>query len=257
MMPFWKYHGLGNDFVVLQDTAPDSNLASRLCDRHFGVGADGVLFVSFEGPHARMIIVNQDGSRPQMCGNGIRCVARFLAENHQAGDTVDIQTDAGTKTCQINRLDWTVRVNMGPARRDGHIDYEGHRWMAVNMGNPHVVTFLDDMPDLAEIDRIGTLANLDRSTFPEGVNLEFVVVRGDFLEVVVFERGVGRTLACGTGACAAAVAAFDQDVLQAPARVRLPGGILTIEQDPRTIWMTGGATLVYQGALSPDWFGLP
>lgn len=255
--PFWKYHGLGNDFVVVEDLAAHSALAQRLCDRHFGVGADGVLFVDPSVNPPRMIIVNQDGSRPQMCGNGIRCVARFLVEHHGFSDVVDIESDAGIKTCHVDRNRWSVRVNMGAARRDADLVYENFRWHSVNMGNPHVVTFVEEMPDLASIDRIGALANNDRQTFPEGVNLEFVRVHADGLEVVVYERGVGRTLACGTGACAAAVAAADHDLKTLPVSVRLPGGSLTIEQELGTVWMTGGATLVYQGALCSDWLGQP
>jgi len=123
----------------------------------------------------------------------------------------------------------------------------------VNMGNPHALRFFDQVPTLESIDALGAAANSDKEVFPEGINLEFVALENGQLKVVVYERGVGRTMACGTGACAVAVGAWRNGrIPEGPVDVELPGGTLTIEDRDGIIWMTGGATLVYQGALSSE-----
>ncbi len=255
---FQKLHGLGNDFIVLNRpfVPADIDFSPRLCDRHFGVGADGVLFLetgASDAYDARLIIINQDGTRPQMCGNGVRCVARFLVETLNFPNTLRILTDAGIRTCVVDPIQWQVAVDMGIARLDGVTEFSGLEWDVVNMGNPHALCFFDEMPTLDRIDTLGAAANLDKSVFPEGINLEFVVLQNETLQVIVYERGVGRTMACGTGACAVAVSAWQCGRIPAgPANVKLPGGTLKIDDRDGIIWMTGGATLVYQGALSSE-----
>lgn len=274
--PFLKYHGLGNDFVVVEAHRwPDApELARRICDRHRGVGADGLLVVDADGQshsaddpsdaHAGMIIYNRDGSRPQMCGNGIRCVARYLLEEGRAagdGELV-IASDAGPRRCRLvdkRRGVWRIEVDMGEASVESDsasIEAAGFSADAtrVDMGNPHAVVFA--VPALSVIDRVGEALNDAHPDFEEGVNVEFVEVTGDqTIRVVVYERGVGRTLACGTGACAAAAAAVERGVcrLDEPVEVELPGGALRIAFDGRRVWMTGPVERVFSGRLSPDW----
>ena len=219
-----------------------------------GITADGVLFVDTQTTPPTLVILNQDGSRPQMCGNGVRCVARYLTDVHGQERSLKILTDAGVRSCEVLE-DGSVEVDMGAARLDGQLEYAGQSWSLVNMGNPHAVCFLNQMPEVAEIDAVGARANLDRSAFPEGINLEYARIRGGHIDVIVFERGVGRTMACGTGACATAAAAWnDALVPNTPITVNLPGGPLRIAERNGTVWMTGDANLVYQGVLDPSVF---
>lgn len=265
---FYKYHGLGNDFVVVERETEtfDTDRVRALCDRHRGVGADGVLVVSpASGADAAgtMTLYNRDGTRPEMCGNGIRCVARHLAEQEGkagADDRLVVETDAGPRTCRIiSREDpgWRVEVDMGVASvdRDG-FDFEAsgraRQFVAADMGNPHAVTFGPAREEV--VDAFGALLNSDAiEAFPQGVNVEFVDVRGPAeLEVVVYERGVGRTRACGTGACAAAAVSWERAEITPGARtdVHLPGGVLQVRRsDDGTIWMTGPAVAVFEGTV--------
>lgn len=265
-----KLHGLGNDFILIAESDAPAlpALAPALCDRHLGVGADGVIVWSFlqgaSGADARMVIYNQDGSRPQMCGNGIRCLAALL--NQLTGQrTWRILTDAGLRTCHVSAEDeglWSVRVQMGApvlgtARLDAAETFDGapEAWTTVSMGNPHVVAFAQ--PDLETIDALGARLNGGHAAFPEGVNVELVRTTSPTRhEVVVYERGVGRTQACGTGACAVAAAAWATGASPdgQAVEVVLPGGPLMIERDASgEIWMTGPAELVFTGALRLDW----
>ncbi len=269
MQRFFKYHALGNDFVVLDRRAggPDLSPAEAIawCDRHFGVGADGVLVILAEpGTDGRMVVHNADGSVAEMCGNGIRCVVKFLAE-HGSGrpEALSVATGAGTLR---NALEWeggklkSVTVQMGPAKlADRNLpqgpggrfydqDVGGVVGTAVSMGNPHLV-LLDTPPERAP--ELG--GKLERHPlFPERTNVEFCAPRAKGgLTVRVWERGVGLTLACGTGACAAVAAhalhgrvPFEQWV-----PVELPGGLLEIQvkKDLSQVLLRGPATLVYEG----------
>ncbi len=267
---FFKYHGLGNDFVVLDRRQSgldiDPETSRRLCDRHFGIGADGVLTIlPAEGLDGRMVVHNADGSIAEMCGNGLRCVVKYLGD-HAASrpQTLTIATGAGTLPCT---LEWgadgveRVTVAMGPARLEAPIlpaggpfvaqPVEGYAATAVSMGNPHLV-LLDAPHALA-----GTLGpRLERDArFPERTNVEFVQPRyGGGLDVVVWERGVGLTLACGTGACAALVASalagrsqFDEWT-----PVQLPGGMLELKvaSDRSQVWLKGPVRFVFAGQLT-------
>jgi diaminopimelate epimerase len=266
---FFKYHGLGNDFVVLdrRQTAQDvdAELTRRLCDRHFGIGADGVLTILPEaGAAGRMVVHNADGSIAQMCGNGLRCVVKHLAE--RSGDRpqrLDVATGAGRLSCEIgwsgDRVQ-TVTVSMGPARLEAPIlpgggpfvqqPIDGLVGTAVSMGNPHLV-LLDTPP--SEATRRGPGLEVHAS-FPERTNVEFVEPRkAGGLRVTVWERGVGLTLACGTGACAAVTAAAlaGRAPFDAWVPVELPGGVLEIKVavDRSMVWLRGPVASVFEGVL--------
>ena len=283
-MRFAKYHGLGNDFIVVDLRAADPETAAaiqdpevvrRVCDRQFGVGGDGVLAVlDAPGADARMRVLNADGSEAEMCGNGIRCVVQELRERGGvAKDELAIATGAGRLVCKLAPGGVTVMMGAphlergeipmtGPARErciDQPLEVAGHalRVTGVSMGNPHAVIFVDDpganLRRLAET--LGpTLEH--HAWFPHRTNVEFVRARSRTeLDVVVWERGCGITLACGTGACATVVAAIlngradeDRDV-----RVNLLGGALTIRVLPgmADVSMHGPAARVFDGELDP------
>jgi diaminopimelate epimerase len=258
---FTKYEGLGNDFIVIDaadERAIDPVRARALCDRHFGIGADGILFVlppSSAGARAKMVVVNADGTRPEMCGNGIRCVALHLAGRDRAeAISYVVDTDAGPLLTEVevsgDHAD--VRVAMGNGRAFGE-----HRatvagrevvFLRVSMGNPHAVAF-DVDADAGTIDGFSPRLSAD---FEGGTNVEFARTTGpNAYDLVVWERGVGRTLACGTGAAATAVAAVitgRADPAQ-PIFVRLPGGPLELRVDRETleVRLRGPARRVFSG----------
>lgn len=267
--PFFKYHGLGNDFVVVdrRQTGQDLDAATtrRLCDRHFGIGADGVLSIlPATNAVAQMVVHNADGSIAQMCGNGLRCVVKHLADRMpERPACVLVQTGAGLLDSQLS---WTAEgvdaatVAMGPALLEAPIlpnggpfldqALEGHRGTAVSMGNPHLV-LRETSLDLAA--RIGPILE-HHSAFSERTNVEFVRERPDGgLDVVVWERGVGLTLACGTGACAAVVACAlaGRRPFERWVPVHLPGGILDIKvaSDRSQVWLRGPVRFVFEGQL--------
>ncbi len=261
---FDKYQGLGNDFIVVETSDPESfgiDRARSLCDRHFGIGADGVLLVSPPSDggaaRARMTVLNADGSRPEMCGNGLRCVALHLAR--KAGERTSefvVETDAGPRPCQVEMgasgPAGQVKTGMGRGRAEGaiEVDFDGqpYAFERFSMGNPHAIRFAD-AESIERVDRIGPLVS---GRLPGGSNVEFVVQKGEReLEVVVWERGVGRTLACGTGAAATAVAAAvsGRSPFDVPLTVRLPGGPLEIrvEKDTWDVELRGPAAWVFAG----------
>lgn len=259
MLRFSKYEGLGNDFVIVDAPEPslDADAARRLCDRHRGIGADGVLVVlPPRDPRAtaRMLVLNADGSRPEMCGNGLRCVARHLLRTARASDTFLVETDAGLRRCEAAEGGATIRFDAGQGQLLGHrtLDHGGLRleFALVSMGNPHAVTF--DAPLDARL--LDALAPPFSATFPEGTNVELASARSaDQLDVLVWERGVGRTLACGTGAAAVAVAAVAAGRAAAGAElvVHLPGGplALVVAADSR-VRAAGPARHVFDGETS-------
>jgi diaminopimelate epimerase len=265
---FDKYEGLGNDFVVV-DAASDDDLSpaavSALCDRHFGVGADGVLLVlPARSPAcaARMRVVNADGSVPEMCGNGLRCVALHLARRageareHANGLELRVETDAGERACRVDLggTEAMVTVDMGLVRvmGDRSVSFDGGSAVVAvaDAGNPHAVLFGDFTRGDAE--RIGPRI-ATHPDFPRGTNVEFARAGADGIDVVVWERGVGITLACGTGACATAAVACDKGLVRRgrPVTVRLLGGPLevTIEESGRAT-MRGPARHVFSGETS-------
>ncbi len=275
-MRFWKYQGIGNDFILLDGTAGDLEIDTewcrRACDRHYGIGADGVLYVMpGEGTDITMRIINADGSEAEMCGNGIRCVAKYAADHEVVpGDSMTIHTLAGDLGAEVFRGDdglvRTVRINMGAPILDGRtvpVDYDGRfidqpfdadgipiRANAVSMGNPHFITFtpLDD----ATVDRLGPI--LERHPFfPRKTNVEFCRVEDGKIYIRVYERGAAWTLACGTGACATTTAAALNGLVPfgTPVDVHLPGGWLriTVDKDLGYVLMEGPAELVFTGDM--------
>ena len=277
-LEFVKYHGLGNDFILVDNRASTEPLltadqAVELCDRHFGVGADGVIFAlpGQDSTDYTMRIFNSDGSEPEMCGNGIRCLGRFLADLETADSGVAkqkylIHTLGGVMTLKLE--DDQVTVDMGmpyllaaeipttltDADRkviDQPLDVAGQTWQVtcVSMGNPHCITFVEDVAAIS-LEQIGPQFE-HHAVFPQRINTEFIqVVRSDYLKMRVWERGAGITLACGTGACASLVAGVLMGKCDRRATIELPGGCLEIEwaADGR-IAMTGPATRVFAGNL--------
>ena len=254
---FTKYHGLGNDFVLVDGPLMDAARARRLCDRHRGIGADGVVTLlppRSAGAIATMHIYNPDGSVAEMCGNAIRCLASHLASARGAPDVQVIDTGAGPKRCTLHRAAdgrvEAVSVEMGPARVEGEQDFDvaGERLHAikVNMGNPHVVLF-----DLPTRERAGAVGPRIESSVPGGVNVGFARPGPSGIDLVVWERGAGLTDACGTGACAAAIASVRRGAAKAgaPIEVRLPGGalVVTVAADLVGVTMRGPAEHVFDG----------
>jgi diaminopimelate epimerase len=275
---FLKVEGLGNDFVLLdlrhlgRDAfeAEARRLGPRapaLCDRRLGIGGDGLLLVGppeRNGSDATMRVINHDGSRPQMCGNGLRCVALLLAAD--LGRTaIVVDTDAGVRRCDARPegppapgCRGEVTVDMGPGRDLGTVRAAAfdRPLAAVSMGNPHAIVFTGPGEDPEALARAhGPALEVD-AAFPEGTNVEFCAAGERELVLWVWERGCGITAACGTGACATAFAATHAGLAPwgAPIAVRLPGGRLeiTVPQDPEAgIRMRGPARVVFAGALPP------
>ena len=259
-MDFEKWQGLGNDYVVVDRAdlpAPLSpGRAALLSDRHFGVGGDGVLEVSEDDGTPRMTVWNPDGSQAENCGNGVRMVARHLADAGRLGGGT-ILTGGGPVAVTI-RDDGLVSVDMGRAtfptgevRSPLAVGGRSYDVAEVSMGNPHAVITHPDPDAVVEVD--GPRIEND-ARFPERINVEFIRADGpDEITMRVWERGVGQTLACGTGACAAAAAAVRLDGARSPLTVHLLGGDLEIGVDDHArVTMTGPAALIYRGALSDE-----
>ncbi len=275
---FTKMQGAGNDYVYvncLDGMIDNVNEAARIIsDRHFGVGSDGlVLICPSDKADFRMDMYNSDGSQAEMCGNASRCVGKYVHDKGLTDKTViTLETLAGIKTLELTLGDkgetTAVRVNMGapeldPAKLpiadeskdfiDREIEVDGKKWRVtgVSMGNPHAVTFIDDVDGL-DIEKIGPRFEND-PLFPRRVNTEFACVRGDkTIRMRVWERGAGETLACGTGACATLVAAALCGLVENEADLELTGGTLHIEWDRESnnVYMTGPAEFVFEGEIT-------
>ena len=277
---FTKMQGIGNDYIYFSTFGQWINnpeaLAVRLSDRHFGIGGDGVILVApSKVADAQMKMYNRDGSEGKMCGNGIRCVGKFLYDhgmvNYKEKDEITIETLSGIKKLKAftnNGEVTTLRVDMGkailnpsevPVALDGDkvvdravtIAGKEYRITCVSMGNPHCVVFRDDI-DRIDIDKVGPEFEFDK-LFPERVNTEFVTVLDDHtIKMRVWERGSGETWACGTGACAAAVAAVENGYCKKgeDIKVKLIGGDLIINYTDETVYMTGNAETVFEGEVT-------
>ncbi|MFA5840169.1 MAG: diaminopimelate epimerase [Candidatus Margulisiibacteriota bacterium] len=259
---FHKYHGLGNDFVLLDsrkdklDGIDIKKLAIDVCDRHFGIGADGILIVwPSTKAHYRMQILNPDGSEAEMCGNGIRCFTKYVFETDKLKEEViSIETPAGIILPAIipssNPTVTTVEVDMGIPSEQGKIELYGLTFNKVSMGNPHAICLVGDFGQIDFYD-LGPKIEHDPH-FPQRTNVEFVKVLNDKeIEIKVWERGAGETMACGTGACASMVAAHSAGKVGRKIIAHLPGGALEIEwNDDNHILMRGPAEKVFEGTYS-------
>jgi diaminopimelate epimerase len=247
---FVKMEGLGNDFVVLDgpvELGPGE--VSRICDRRRGVGADGVLVVEKLGPNrVAMAYWNADGGAAEMCGNGLRCVVRFaLNRGWSDGGTVSVETPVGPRQASVDGED--ITVELGPVEvAETAVTVADLELFPVSVGNPHAVTFVVD-PASAPVAEQGSVIER-HELFPSGTNVEFAAVRDtETIELRVWERGVGETLACGSGAAAAVAVASRRGEVGDRVAVLLPGGPLLVELRGRTAWLTGPANTVYRGTL--------
>lgn len=274
-LPFTKMHGISNDYVYVNafvskvDDAPA--VARKVSDRHTGIGGDGLILICPSNTaHARMEMYNADGSRGAMCGNGIRCVGKFVFEHGLAkANPLKIDTDSGQKTLFLEMKDnkvARVTVDMGEPILDGpripvaaagqiinqplEVDGKLYQVTCVSMGNPHCVTFVDSVESL-DLEKIGPKFE-HHAFFPHRVNTEFIRVVGPTeLDMRVWERGSGETWACGTGACAAAVAAALNKKAGRRITIHLRGGDLEIEwrEEDNHVYMTGPAEEVFEGTI--------
>ncbi len=278
-MNFTKMHGLGNDFIFLDHFSPNSTideneypaLAQRLCHRQFGIGGDGLIIVlPSQVADVQMRIINSDGSEPEMCGNGIRCLARYVYDHgYVKKNPLKVETLAGVLTIKLelegDKVEG-IQVDMGepifrpeliPVNVSGEsvvgatLTVDGAEWTftAVSMGNPHCIIFVDDM-DALDFEHLGPAIE-KHPLFPRKTNVEFIqVISRDEIRMKVWERGAGPTLACGTGACASAVASVLNDKADRKVLVHLPGGDLKIEwADDNHVYMTGPAAYVFEGTM--------
>lgn len=272
---FTKMQGIGNDYVYIDCTKKEldadiSDLAKKISDRHFGVGSDGlVLILGSEKADFMMRMFNSDGTEAEMCGNAVRCVGKFVYDRGLTSKTtVTIDTLAGIKTLELNIKDGVVssaRVDMGepilepkkiPVNSDSErfiseeVDVDGvtYKITCVSVGNPHAVIYVDDVKNL-EIEKIGPKVE-NHKMFPRRINTEFIkVLDRKTLEMRVWERGAGETLACGTGASAALVATVLNDLCDRKAVLKLLGGDLEIEwkESDNRVYLTGPAEFVFDG----------
>ena len=277
MLQFTKMHGLGNDYVYMdainQKIENRSELAKFVSDRHFGIGSDGLILICpSEKADFRMQMFNQDGSEAEMCGNGIRCVGKFVYDKGLTNKkTITVETLAGIKTLVMTEKNGkieTARVDMGePILEPEKIpvmskenpvknlklneEDKEFNFTCVSMGNPHAVTFIKEDVNKFDICKYGAKLEVNKA-FPKKANIEFINVIDDkTLNMRVWERGAGETLACGTGACASAVAAILNGYTTREVTVHLLGGDLKIKWDENDnhVYMTGPATTVFEGKI--------
>jgi len=243
-LAFTKMQGLGNDFLVLDGPIGlSADEISELCDRRLGVGADGGLVVS-RADSIRMEYWNADGSPAEMCGNGLRCVARYAYDKGWAMDrNYPIQTQIGVRGVKV--LDDAVETEIGRVKVTGHTEIDGDRYHLIDVGNPHAVVVVDDL-DSTDVSTIGPRVETDPQ-FELGTNVEFASFKDGRVEMRVWERGVGETPACGTGMVAAAFVATKTDGFDGPIVVETPGGEGQVEFRDGVAWLRGPVEYVFRG----------
>ena len=277
MLKFEKYQGAGNDFVIVSEKEliekgiPEyGEFASQVCNRHFGIGADGLIILKYVASMPFMFFFNADGSQAPMCGNGIRCFSHYLVNNHLVdGNEFVVKTVPGDLTIRVNydeeKDDFSARVNMGKPifnikelintekeqflREKINIDGKEIEISYIFMGTDHSVIFVNDFSDY-DIDEIGEKIENYTDLFPKKVNVNFVKVYDrKRMEVITWERGAGRTLACGTGATASAVLAKTFGFVDDKVNVKVPGGQLVIEYEggENDAFMTGPSEKIAEG----------
>lgn len=248
-LEFSKYHGLSNDFLLVYEQEVDGELARSMCERHTGVGADGVIVIRRStSADFTFTLFNADGGVAEVSGNGLRCVGKFLYEKGlHASPIVNVEAAGEVKVLELDIKDGTVqnvRADMGLPKDEGEVELQGLSWKLVNTGNPHAVTVVDDI-DTAPVTELGPLIEND-PMFPDRTNVEFIHVEGDVVHARFWERGVGVTMASGTGSCASLVASGLKK-----GTVRTLGGDLSIELDPAgRLFMSGPAVHVFDGRLT-------
>jgi diaminopimelate epimerase len=249
-MEFVKMQGLGNDFVVVAGPAQlQAEEIRSLCDRRRGIGADGVLEVTPLGVDSvRMRYWNADGSEAEMCGNGLRCVARYAVDRELVeSPSFMVETAVGGRPVRVE-ADGSVDAYLGEARLDGEFEWDGCRLHTVNLGNPHAIQWVDD-PAVAPVATVGPEVET-APLFPAGSNAEFAkVVAPNLIQLRVWERGVGETLACGTGAAATAYLAYRQGKVGTEVTMRLLGGDLYVTIEGSGLWIRGPADTVFEGSI--------
>lgn len=276
MIKFTKMHGLGNDYVYIdainQNIENESSLARFVSNRHFGIGSDGLILIcKSDVADFKMRMFNSDGSEAEMCGNGIRCVGKFVYDKGFTNKTkVEIETLAGIKTLILNTRNGkveTARVDMGEPILEAvkipvisnenpvknlilNAEGEKFKFTCVSMGNPHAITVVDDTESF-NVERYGKVLEVAKA-FPKKANIEFAqIINKSKINMRVWERGAGETLACGTGACATAVACNLNGLTERIVNIELLGGNLEIEwnKDDNHVYMTGPAVTVFDGEL--------
>lgn len=275
-MIFTKMHGLGNDYVCIncfrERVEDPSGFARTLCDRHYGIGADGLILICpSKVSDFKMEIYNSDGSVAGMCGNGIRCLGKYVYDYRLTGkETLSIETKSGIRNMHLHIQDGKAcgaMVDMGVPRLNAHsipilsekdlvindpieVQKKNYRMTGISMGNPHAVIFLEEINGIS-LEETGRELEF-HPRFPERANIEFChVTARDRMEIRVWERGVGETLACGTGACAAVVASVLNDLTDEEVIVKLLGGELSVRWDRKVnhVFLVGPAVKVFDGVL--------
>ena len=276
MIKFTKMHGLGNDYVYIdainQKIENESSLAKFVSNRHFGIGSDGLILIcKSDIADFKMRMFNSDGSEAEMCGNGIRCVGKFVYDKGLTDKTiVKIETLAGIKTLVLNTKDGkveTARVDMGEPILEAekipviskeqpvkNLELEAEnkkfKFTCVSMGNPHAITIVENTKEF-DIEKYGKILEVDKA-FPKKANIEFAqIIDKENIKMRVWERGAGETLACGTGACATAVACNLNGLTGRKVNIELLGGTLNIEWNEKDnhVYITGPAVTVFDGEL--------
>ncbi len=262
VIPFVKASACGNDFLLIDIANISANISGapaglaaltrRMCDRHEGVGADGVEWVyPHESADVEIRLINADGSEAEISGNGTRCVAAYVC-SEQGKEKIAIQTGAGLKTCVLtgrSESEYEFEVEMGEAAVEAELAVKLEagevRGIPVSMGNPHYVVFASEFAENWQSEA----AKIQRSSgFKQGINVELVVIDGKHdVRARFFERGVGETQSSGTGSCAAAVAAMTAGRAESPVRVHAPGGIQAVRKEGNSVFLRGTARLVCQG----------
>ncbi len=251
-------HGAGNDFIIVDPSEIEGTdlpkFTQRVCDRHFGVGADGILIPApSESADLKMVYLNSDGSSSEMCGNGLRCLARYARDNGLAeGKALTVETGAGIKKISLYE-NGSSRVDMGVPSFAPEVKLGEFRFLRVSMGNPHAIAFLGSEAEVEALNlkAVGPPVEND-PLFPDRTNVEFAYARGRHeVRMRIWERGAGETLASGSGSCATAVAAIRMGLAESPVTMRLDGGSVEIDWagEDEPAYMTGPAEYVCEGKL--------
>lgn len=261
-MEFQKYTGLGNDFIITNENISSEKVA-KLCDRRFGIGADGLIIAEKKADKFFMKFFNSDGSRAKMCGNGIRCYTQYLVENGLVDDNgnIEIDTLAGVKNIEYTKIEnkFNVRVDMGKPQDlslNNIIKIEGVEYIYhyVFTGTIHIVIYVDEKKLTKEyVTKVGKIIQSNKEVFPDSINVNFVsVIDKKNIKVMTYERGAGLTLACGTGSVASAYISNVLNLTDEIVNVKLLGGILKVEKINDELYMTGLSEYIFKGSVKND-----